>query len=71
MIIDKKTGRCKGYAIVEFMFPESAVAAYGAWDGKVFKGRMLHILSGAEKRPQGGGEQKDKVIFDFFPEKWT
>ncbi|PAV58162.1 hypothetical protein WR25_11780 isoform B [Diploscapter pachys] len=59
VIIDKKTGRCKGYAIVEFMFPESAVAAYGAWDGKVFKGRMLHILSGAEKRPQGG-EQKDK-----------
>ncbi|WKY05251.1 hypothetical protein Q1695_005903 [Nippostrongylus brasiliensis] len=50
VIIDKKTGKCKGFAIVEFVFPESAVAAYAAADGAIFKGRMMHILPGSEKR---------------------
>lgn len=54
VIIDKKTGKCKGFAIVEFVFPESAVAAYAASDGTIFKGRMMHILPGSEKR-----EKKD------------
>ncbi|CAI2350179.1 unnamed protein product [Caenorhabditis sp. 36 PRJEB53466] len=50
VVIDKKTGLCKGFAIVEFVFPEAAVAAYSATDGLVFKGRMMHILPGDEKR---------------------
>ncbi|KAK6016837.1 hypothetical protein OSTOST_17675 [Ostertagia ostertagi] len=67
VIIDKKTGKCKGFAIVEFVFPESAVAAYASADGTVFKvrfaswfllkwndvhfkGRMMHIIPGSEKR---------------------
>ncbi|CAJ0931508.1 unnamed protein product, partial [Mesorhabditis belari] len=50
VIIDKKTGKCKGFAIVEFIFPENAVAAYSELDGSIFKGRMLHIIAGNEKR---------------------
>ncbi|GMS97461.1 hypothetical protein PENTCL1PPCAC_19636, partial [Pristionchus entomophagus] len=52
VIIAKSTGLCKGFAIVEFMFPEAAVAAYAALDGSIFKGRMLHILPGEEKREE-------------------
>ncbi|VDN95672.1 unnamed protein product [Brugia pahangi] len=50
MIVSKKTGLCKGFAIVTYVFPESAVAAFSALDGSILKGRMLHILPGEEKR---------------------
>ncbi|KAK0399667.1 hypothetical protein QR680_003154 [Steinernema hermaphroditum] len=49
-IIDKKTGKSKGFAVITFVFPENAAAAYAALDGSVFKGRMLHLLPGDEKR---------------------
>ncbi|CAP24384.1 Protein CBR-RBD-1 [Caenorhabditis briggsae] len=58
VIIDKKTGSCKGFAIVEFVFPEAAVAAYSALDGYVFKGRMMHILPGDEKRDTPAEDQE-------------
>ncbi|CAB3406939.1 unnamed protein product [Caenorhabditis bovis] len=57
VIINKTDGLCKGFAIVEFVFPESAVAAYSALDGVVFKGRMMHILPGDEKRETKGEEK--------------
>ncbi|KAE9412426.1 hypothetical protein Angca_010196, partial [Angiostrongylus cantonensis] len=53
VIIDKKTNKCKGFAIVEYVFPESAVAAYSSIDGTIFKalqGRMMHIIPGSERR---------------------
>ncbi|MCP9264594.1 hypothetical protein DINM_022706 [Dirofilaria immitis] len=45
--------QCKGFAIVTYVFPESAVAAFSALDGSILKGRMLHILPGEEKREAG------------------
>ncbi|GMT26225.1 hypothetical protein PFISCL1PPCAC_17522, partial [Pristionchus fissidentatus] len=60
VIITKSTGACKGFAIVEFMFPESAVAAYAKLDGSVFKGRMLHILPGEEKREEREEEEGEE-----------
>ncbi|KHJ87889.1 hypothetical protein OESDEN_12326, partial [Oesophagostomum dentatum] len=57
VIVDKKTGQCKGFAIVDFVFPESAVAAYSANDGKIFKGRMLHIIPGSERREKNDKEK--------------
>ncbi|KAL6740593.1 hypothetical protein Aduo_013937 [Ancylostoma duodenale] len=59
VIVDKKTGMCKGFAIVDFVFPESAVAAYASSDGNIFKGRMLHIIPGSEKREKN---DKDKAL---------
>uniref|UniRef100_A0A915PXN7 RRM domain-containing protein n=1 Tax=Setaria digitata TaxID=48799 RepID=A0A915PXN7_9BILA len=58
VIVSKKTGQCKGFAIITYVFPESAVAAFSALDGSIFKGRMLHILPGDEKRVT---EEKDIV----------
>uniref|UniRef100_A0A7I4YHS9 RNA-binding protein 19 n=1 Tax=Haemonchus contortus TaxID=6289 RepID=A0A7I4YHS9_HAECO len=59
VIIDKKTGNCKGFAIVEFVFPESAVAAYASADGTIFKGRMMHIIPGSEKREKKDPEKTE------------
>ncbi|CAJ0584814.1 unnamed protein product, partial [Mesorhabditis spiculigera] len=60
LIVDKKTGKCKGFGIVEFIFPENAMAAYSELDGTIFKGRMLHIISGQEKRiPKEEAEDKE------------
>jgi multiple RNA-binding domain-containing protein 1 len=36
-IIDKKTGKCKGFAIVTYIFPENALVAYKELDGSIFK----------------------------------
>ncbi|VDM47055.1 unnamed protein product [Toxocara canis] len=41
MIINKKTGACKGFAIVTYVFPENAVAAFSALDGTIFKRGMV------------------------------
>ncbi|CAI5447933.1 unnamed protein product [Caenorhabditis angaria] len=58
-VIQKKSdGTCKGFAIVEFVFPEAAVAAYSALDGFVFKGRMMHILPGEEAREKPSSEKE-------------
>jgi multiple RNA-binding domain-containing protein 1 len=40
----------KGYACITFMVPENAVKAYSELDGKVFQGRMLHLLPGKTKK---------------------
>lgn len=39
-IINKKTRRSKGFAIVTYVFPENAVNAYSALDGTIFKVRL-------------------------------
>ena len=36
-LIDRRSGRCKGFAIVTFMFPENALVAYKEMDGTIFK----------------------------------
>ncbi|CAI4224358.1 unnamed protein product [Auanema sp. JU1783] len=69
VIIDKKTGNCKGFGIVEFMFPENAVAAYAENDGQIFKGRMLHILPGTEKREAPKDKEVEQAGSNFKKEK--
>jgi RNA recognition motif-containing protein len=48
--IDRLSRKMKGYACVTFMVPENAVKAYSKLDGKVFQGRMLHLLPGKTKK---------------------
>lgn len=48
--IDRLSRKMKGYACVTFMVPENAVKAYSELDGKVFQGRMLHLLPGKTKK---------------------
>lgn len=50
MPIDRLSRKMKGYACVTFMVPENAVKAYSELDGKVFQGRMLHLLPGKTKK---------------------
>ncbi|XP_069877527.1 probable RNA-binding protein 19 isoform X1 [Dipodomys merriami] len=51
--IDSLTKKPKGFAFVTFMFPEHAVKAYAEVDGRVFQGRMLHVLPSTVKKEAG------------------
>jgi len=64
-VVDRKTGNCKGFAVVTFMFPEHALAAYKDLDGTIFKGRMLHILPGKEKPAESSDKQGDAGLSMF------
>lgn len=44
-----KQGKSKGFAMVQFEEPSSALAAFQT-DGSTFQGRIIHILPGAAKR---------------------
>ncbi|KAL1645451.1 Multiple RNA-binding domain-containing protein 1 [Diplodia intermedia] len=48
--LDPKTGKGKGFAYVLFEDPEHAVRAYEELDGRVFQGRLLHIIPATAKR---------------------
>jgi multiple RNA-binding domain-containing protein 1 len=63
VVTNPSSGLCVGYAYVQFHIPEQAVLAFIETDGKVFQGRLLHVLPSAvapEKEGEGGG-QKDSV----------
>lgn len=47
--IDKKTSLPKGYAYVEFMFPQNAAKAYEELNGTIFQGRNFHIIPSKPK----------------------
>ncbi|KAG5360277.1 Multiple RNA-binding domain-containing protein 1 [Yarrowia sp. B02] len=57
--VNSKTGQCKGFAHVQFEDPENAVAAYEAQDGKIFQGRLLHILPGKPKKDYNRLDEHD------------
>ncbi|SEI30957.1 YALIA101S01e11562g1_1 [Yarrowia lipolytica] len=57
--INTKTGQCKGFAHVQFEDPENAIAAYEAQDGKIFQGRLLHILPGKPKKDYNRLDEHD------------
>ena len=47
--LDKTTNKPTGIGFVTFVMPEHAVKAFNALDGKVFQGRLLHILPSKTK----------------------
>lgn len=57
--INSKTGQCKGFAHIQFEDPENAVAAYHDQDGKIFQGRLLHILPGKPKKDYNRLDEHD------------
>lgn len=48
--MDPKTGTVKGFAYLQFTDADSALEALRSMDGKVFQGRLLHILPAQVKR---------------------
>ncbi|KAK5003083.1 hypothetical protein LTR28_010607, partial [Elasticomyces elasticus] len=48
--VDPKTGEIKGFAFVQFNDPDAAIEVFQSMDGKIFQGRLLHVLPAASKR---------------------
>jgi len=62
VIMDKATGRARGFAFVTMNTPEAANAAILALNGKDWKGRALTVneARAREERPGGGGGGRDR-----------
>ena len=50
MILDRETGRPRGFAFVEMEDPKAAEAAIAALDGQDFGGRSLRVNEAQERR---------------------
>ena len=57
IIMDRMTGRSRGFGFVEMADEAQAQAAIDRWDGKDFDGRMLSV---SFARPQGDRPQGDR-----------
>jgi RNA recognition motif-containing protein len=55
VIVDRETGRSRGFAFVEFETAEGAQAAREALDGKEIEGRPLRVNEAYERGSRGGG----------------
>jgi len=55
IIMDRETGRSRGFAFVEMATPEAAQQALQALDGQEVDGRMLRINEAREREPRGPG----------------
>ncbi|GAB0135878.1 hypothetical protein EsDP_00004200 [Epichloe bromicola] len=47
------SGSTKGFALIHFVDPSSALKAFQALDGATFQGRIIHIIPANPKREQG------------------
>ncbi len=55
VIIDRATGRSKGFGFVEMGSDQEAQAAIGALNGKDFGGRPLTVNEAKPREDRGGG----------------
>jgi len=55
IIMDRETGRSRGFAFVEMATAEGAQAALAALDGQELDGRMLRINEAREREARGPG----------------
>jgi len=53
IVIDRETGRPRGFAFVEMSTDEQAEAAVGTLNGKSFGGRPLTVSEARERAPRG------------------
>jgi len=57
VIMDKMTGRSRGFGFVEMATPEAAEAAIAMWDGKELDGRTIRVNEARpmeNRAPRGG-----------------
>jgi RNA recognition motif-containing protein len=57
VVMDRETGRSKGFAFVEFGNDNEADAAVGGLHGKDFNGRMMTVNEARPKEDRGGGRR--------------
>jgi RNA recognition motif-containing protein len=55
VIMDRETGRSKGFAFVEMSTDQEAQAAISALDGKEIGGRVLKVNEARPREDRGGG----------------
>jgi RNA recognition motif-containing protein len=55
VIMDRETGRSKGFAFVEMSSDQEAQAAIAALDGKDVGGRVLKVNEARPREDRGGG----------------
>jgi RNA recognition motif-containing protein len=60
LMLDKMTGKSRGFAFVEFATPEEATRAVEQFHTKDFQGRPLtvNIARPREERPRGNGYER-------------
>ena len=61
IIMDRETGRSRGFAFVEMSTPEFAQQALQELDGQELDGRMLRINEAREREARGPGGPQDRV----------
>ena len=57
IIMDRYSGRPKGFAFVEMATEEGAKAAIAALDGQEVDGRTLKVAEARPRRPRSGGDR--------------
>ncbi len=55
LILDRETGRSRGFAFVQMANPEDARKAMDAMNGTDLEGRALRVNEAEERRPRSGG----------------
>lgn len=60
VILDRETGRSRGFAFVEFETPEAAAEAIAGLDGHVIDGRPLRAMEATDRSDRGGGGRDRK-----------
>ena len=65
IIMDRDTGRSKGFGFVEFSDDDAARKAMSSLNGTEFKGRSLTVNEARPQteRPRGGGENRSRGGF--------
>jgi RNA recognition motif-containing protein len=55
MVMDRETGRARGFAFVEMATDQAAKAAIAALDGQASQGRNLKVNEAQPREERGGG----------------
>jgi len=55
IMMDRETGRPRGFGFVEMGSDQDAQAAIAAWDGQDLDGRSLRVNEAQERKPRSGG----------------
>ena len=58
IVIDRATGRSRGFGFIEFEDGDCAQTALGALDGQEFGGRALRVNEANEKRSGAGATKR-------------
>lgn len=57
LILDRVSGRPRGFAFVEMASSDAMQKAISDFDGKDFEGRTLNVKVAEDRRPGGGGSR--------------